>query len=222
MSAHKILSPHARLVKDSIIELELSRGEDMIYGERIRFRRDERSDLPKFVEWLNDPDVRRFISANLPLSQANEDGWFEAMLKHPLEEQPFAIEIRDGDGWRLIGNCGLFGFDQRSHSAEAGIMIGDKSCWNKGYGTETMHLLLRVGFGTLNLNRVFLRVDAANQGGIRAYEKAGFVHEGRFREGTFRGGHYEDMLFMSVLRSEWNADDKWNADDNWKGKPHGK
>ena len=29
----------------------------MIYGERIRLRRDERVDLPKFVEWLNDPEV---------------------------------------------------------------------------------------------------------------------------------------------------------------------
>jgi diamine N-acetyltransferase len=178
----------------------------MIYGNRIRLRRDERSDLPRFVEWLNDPEVRRFITMNLPISQANEDGWFENMLKHPPEEQPFAIEIRDGDGWRLIGNCGFFDINQRTHSAEVGILIGDKSCWNQGYGTEVMRLLVQIGFGTLNLNRIFLRVDASNKGGMRAYEKAGFVHEGRFRQGTYRDGQYEDMLFMSVLRSEWKPE----------------
>jgi len=178
----------------------------MIYGKRIRLRRDERSDLPKFVEWLNDPEVRRYISMNLPISQANEEGWFENMLKRPPEEQPFAIEIRDGDTWRLIGNCGFFEIDQRTHSSEVGIFIGDKSCWNQGYGTEVMRILLQVGFGTLNLNRVFLRVDAANKGGIRAYEKAGFIHEGRFRQGTYRDGQYDDMLFMSVLRSEWKPE----------------
>ncbi len=69
-----------------------------------------------------------------------------------------------------------------------------------------MRLLLKVGFETLNLNRIFLRVDVANKGGIRAYEKAGYVHEGRFRQGNYRDGQYEDMLFMSVLRSEWNPD----------------
>lgn len=175
----------------------------MIYGKRIRLRRDERTDLPKFVEWLNDPEVRRFISMNLPISQANEEGWFENMLKRPPEEQPFAIEIKEGDGWRLIGNCGFFEIDRRTHSTEVGILIGEKSCWNKGYGTEAMNLLLHFGFGTLNLNRIFLRVDAANKGGIRAYEKAGFIHEGCFRQGTYRDGQYEDMLFMSVLRSEW-------------------
>jgi len=178
----------------------------MLYGKRIRLRRDERTDIPKFVEWLNDPEVRRFLLMNLPISQANEEGWFENMLKRPPEEQPFAIEIRDGDGWRLIGNCGFHELDRRVHSAEVGIMIGDQSCWNKGYGTETMRLLLRLGFGTLNLNRIFLRVDAANQRGIRTYEKAGFVHEGRFRQGTYRDGQYEDMLYMSVLHSEWTPE----------------
>ena len=33
----------------------------MIYGERIRLRRNERSDIPKFVEWLNDPDEKLTI-----------------------------------------------------------------------------------------------------------------------------------------------------------------
>ena len=73
-----------------------------------------------------------------------------------------------------------------------GLFIGDKSCWNKGYGTEVMRLLLRSGFETLNLNRIFLRVDEANKGGIRAYEKAGFVHEGRLRQAVFRDGEYRD------------------------------
>jgi diamine N-acetyltransferase len=94
--------------------------------------------------------------------------------------------------------------DPTIRSAEVGLFIGDKACWNKGYGTEAMHLLLNLGFDTLNLNRIFLRVDEANKGGIRAYEKAGFIHEGRFREGTFQNGKYCDVLLMSVLRAEWN------------------
>jgi RimJ/RimL family protein N-acetyltransferase len=67
-----------------------------------------------------------------------------------------------------------------------------------------MRLLLRVGFETLNLNRIFLQVDAENKGAIRAYEKAGFVHEGRWRQADYREGRYHDDLFMSVLRSEWD------------------
>jgi len=178
----------------------------MLYGKRIRLRGNERSDLPKFVEWLNDPEVRRYLSVSLPISQAVEEQWFENMLKRPPEEQPLGIEIKDGEHWRLIGNCGIFDIDWRSRKAEVGLFIGDKSCWNQGYGLEVMQLLLRLGFGTLNLNRIFLRVDAENLGGIRAYEKAGFVHEARLRESDFREGKYCDDLIMSVLCSEWTPE----------------
>jgi RimJ/RimL family protein N-acetyltransferase len=182
----------------------------MIYGERIRLRRDERSDIPKLVEWLNDPEVRRYLSTDLPVSHANEEQWFENMLKLPANEQPFGIEIREiepevaNERWRLIGNCSFMNINWTIRSAEVGIFIGEKSCWNKGYGAEVMSLLLKFGFNNLNLNRIYLRVDDANKGGIRAYEKAGFVHEGRFRQGTFQNGKYSDMLLMSVLRAEWN------------------
>ena len=67
----------------------------MINGEKIRLRRDERADITQFVEWLNDTEVRRYLSINLPISAANEEQWFENMLKLPSEAQPFAIEVRE-------------------------------------------------------------------------------------------------------------------------------
>jgi RimJ/RimL family protein N-acetyltransferase len=160
--------------------------------------------LPKFVEWLNDPDVRRFLSMSMPISQASEEQWFEKMLKRPSEEQSLGIEINARGDWRLIGNCGLFDLNWRTRSAEVGLFIGDKTCWNKGYGTEVMRLLLHFGFETLNLNRIFLRVDEANKGGIRAYQKAGFIQEGCLRQAVYCDGLYDNLLIMSVLRSDWN------------------
>ncbi|MCX6034680.1 MAG: GNAT family protein [Chloroflexi bacterium] len=179
----------------------------MLYGKRIRLRGNERSDLPKFIEWLNDPEVRRYLAMSMPISQATEEQWFENMLKRPPEEQSLGIEIKDRDAWHLIGNCETFDINWRTRSAEVGLFIGEKSCWNLGYGTEVMRLLLHHGFGTLNLNRIFLHVDAENLGGIRAYEKAGFIHEARLRESDYREGRYCDDLIMSVLRSEWTPEE---------------
>lgn len=175
----------------------------MIIGERIRFRAPERSDIPLFTTWLNDPEVRDGLSLYLPLSLVEEEKWFESMMGQDANEHPLTIEIRDGETWRPIGNIGLMHIDPRSRSAEVGIFIGDKSCWNKGYGTEAMRLMLKHGFDNLNLNRIQLRVHANNLRAIRAYEKTGYVHEGRFRQGVFKNGQYDDVLFMSVLRSEW-------------------
>ncbi|MDO8753457.1 MAG: GNAT family protein [Anaerolineales bacterium] len=180
----------------------------IIVGERIRLRAVEREDVNKFHEWVNDPEVTRGLSLYLPMSMTDEENWFNAMTKRAQNEKALAIEVRKGKHWKLIGNCAVFGIEQVNRSAELGIMIGDKSEWNKGYGSEAMTLLVRHCFETLNLNRAFLRVYTENIRAVRSYEKAGFVLEGRLREAVYKIGKYEDVLMMSVLRSEWDSQKK--------------
>lgn len=177
----------------------------MIFGENVRLRAIEREDLPQYVEWLNDPEVRSGLLLHLPLSQVEEDGWYENMIKRPAAEHAMAIEILSDDGWIFVGSCGLHNIDWRCRSAEAGIFIGDKRYWSQGYGTDVMRLILYHGFETLNLNRIALDVYDNNPRAIRAYEKAGFVHEGRKRQGMYKDGKYLDTLLMSVLRDEWGG-----------------
>ncbi|MHB8777975.1 MAG: GNAT family N-acetyltransferase [Anaerolineales bacterium] len=177
----------------------------MIYGERVRLRAVEREDVNKFHEWVNDPEVTRGLTLYLPMSMTDEENWFNSLAKRDPEEKALAIEVRKGRNWKLIGNCGVFGIEHLNSSAELGIMIGDKSEWDKGYGSEVMLLLLRHGFETLNLNRAFLRVYVDNVRAVRSYEKAGFVLEGHLRKARYKFGKYEDVLIMSVLRSEWKS-----------------
>ncbi len=60
----------------------------MIFGEGMRLRAADRDDLPMFVKWFNDPEVRHGLMMYLPLSMAKEEQWFEAMLKRPQDEHP--------------------------------------------------------------------------------------------------------------------------------------
>lgn len=177
----------------------------MIFGERIRLRAMERADVPLFVPWINDLEVLAGIGMYLPVSLVSEESWFDNMLKGPEAEHPLLIEVKEGEGWVPVGNIAVFGINWRLRSAEIGILIGDKRYWNKGYGTEAMQLILKHGFATLNLHRMYLRVFQTNPRAVRAYEKAGFVHEGVQRQAEFRGGKYVDVLMMSVLVEEWQA-----------------
>jgi diamine N-acetyltransferase len=177
----------------------------MIYGKRVRLRAIERSDLPNYHKWLNDPEVKEGLWLYLPLSMDDEEGWFLKMRQQEAEQRPLAIEIREDQAWRLVGNVGLMDLRWANRSAELGIFIGDKSVWDKGYGTEAVELMLEHAFDTLNLHRVFLRVFATNKRAQRSYEKAGFVSEGTLRQAVFRHGRYVDMHIMSVLSSEWRA-----------------
>ena len=161
--------------------------------------------MPKSFEWINDPEVNEGLAIYLPMSLRDEEQWFEQMAQRDQAEKPMAIEAREGEGWKLIGNCSVFNIEWTNRSAELGIAIGEKSVWNQGYGTETMQLLLQHGFETLNLNRIYLRVYSTNLRAMRAYEKAGFVLEGTLREAVYKHGNYADVHIMSVLRSEWKS-----------------
>ena len=98
----------------------------IIYGKRIRLRGVEPSDLEKFIEWVNDPEVTDGLTLFLPMSSVDEEKWFEIATKKPQEEKPLVVDMKNGENWRLIGNSSFFDFDWVARSAEVGIMIGTK------------------------------------------------------------------------------------------------
>jgi len=171
----------------------------MIIGQKTRLRAIERSDIPTFLRWFNDPEVRQYLSMYLPLSEAQEERWFERQLEDD-SSHVFAIETADGVH---IGNVGLHDIDWKNRRALCGIVIGEKEYWNRGYGADALRTLLRFAFEELNLHRVFLHVFDFNERAIRCYEKVGFRHEGRLRQARFTEGRYVDELVMAVLREEW-------------------
>jgi RimJ/RimL family protein N-acetyltransferase len=183
----------------------------MISGNRVRLRPIEREDLPRYVRWFADPEFRSLIAAYKPFSPDQEERWFE-QNSTAGDLQAWSIEAQIGrdpsdssERWVHIGSCGFHQINWRNRSGEVGIIIGEKNCWGRGFGTEALRALLEWGFGTLNLNRIYLRVFADNLRAIRSYEKLGFELEGRMRQDDFRDGAYRDTLLMGLLREEWYA-----------------
>jgi RimJ/RimL family protein N-acetyltransferase len=172
----------------------------MLKGQRLTLRAIERDDLPRYVTWLNDPEVTDHLKAYLPFNLDDETDWYEAQRRDPTM-QNFAIVLNTENVH--IGSIGLMKINQREQNAELGIMIGDKRQWGQGYGREAIKLLLPFGFATLNLHRIYLRVDATHPAAIRCYTNCGFVEEGRLRDAVFRQGRFEDQLIMSILRPEY-------------------
>ncbi|MGD2145008.1 MAG: GNAT family protein [Anaerolineae bacterium] len=176
----------------------------MIVGERVRLRPIERDDLPLFVEWFSDPDVRRHLDVYLPFSMAQEEQWFEDLQDRLKRKEIVALTVETAEGTR-IGNVSLFDINWKDRSAELGITIGDSAYWSQGYGSDAVRTMLGVAFRQMNLHRVYLRVHEDNARGIGCYEKSGFRHEGTLRKSVFREGTYYDAHIMGILRSEFDA-----------------
>ncbi len=181
----------------------------MILGEKIRLRAIERTDIPRFVRWMNDPEVTQYLLISSPLSFAMEEKWFDEQLQRPPHQgQILGIEVQRADDWVHIGNTGLHDVDLVNRTAEFGIVIGEKEYWNRGYGTQATRLMLKHGFENLNLNRIYLEVFETNPRAMQTYLKAGFTREGVFRQAIFKNGRYIDAIFMSILQSEWMETNK--------------
>lgn len=108
--------------------------------------------------------------------------------------------VVDLDG-SAVGGASLFNFDVLARHAEAGINLLPNAR-GRGFGTAAIALLVEFGFVRRNLRRIHLQAIASNTAAIRAYEKAGFVVEGRQRQHAWVRGTYEDIVLMGVLRSE--------------------
>ncbi|HOQ99435.1 MAG TPA: GNAT family protein [Anaerolineae bacterium] len=176
----------------------------MLYGTTVRLRAVERADAALLARWLNDPEVRRWRLAYLPVSTEHEARWLERQAQRG-DELAFIIQVPAGDGWRAIGSADLHAIDRQNGVAGYRITIGEPDSWSRGYGSDATRTVLAFAFGELNLHRVELGVLAGNARARRCCEKAGFRLEAVRRAVLFRDGRYHDECLMAVLREEFCA-----------------
>lgn len=135
-------------------------------------------------------------SAIRPLTKDGAARWVQRLIDHP---HAWVIEVHG----RLIGEIRLDNVDFNERRASMAIAILDPELLGKGLGSEAIFLLLRYAFAELQLHRIGIRVLAYNQRPIRAYEKCGFVVEGREREVAFVKGTWHDDVIMGLLEHEF-------------------
>ena len=159
------------------------------------------SDLDLLFEIAADLDTweERGPAAPRPLTRDR----FDAGLARAAESEgpdagiSFVVDV-DGVA---AGGASLFNIEALARHAEAGIGLA-RSARGRGIGTAAIGQLVQFGFERHNLRRIHLQAIASNRAAIRAYEKAGFVIEGRQREHAWVRGAYEDVVRMGVLRAD--------------------
>ena len=176
----------------------------MLKSRRVTLRALAREDLPRLHEFNNDLEVELLGGGDPPIPQplARLQAQFDQdAARAGRDDTNFVIEA-DGT---VIGQCGLYHFDWTAHSCGLGIAIGDRAYWGQGYGRESVTVLLEYAFRYRNFQKVWLTVNSTNERAIRSYNSCGFVQEGRLRRHTWNDGKYVDLIYMGVLKEEWEA-----------------
>lgn len=166
---------------------------------RVRLRALRAEDRQVLFDWINDPQLLVKNAAYRPTAQLNHDEWFSNVTRRS-DAVLFAIEqppVPDA-----IGTCQLLNIHPVFRSADLQIRIGNSAMLGQGLGSEAVELLVDHGFRHLNLHRIALQVFATNVRAVKAYEKCGFLHEGRLRDAAFIDGDWVDVLCMARLREQ--------------------
>jgi RimJ/RimL family protein N-acetyltransferase len=183
---------------------------DKLVGDRVLLKRHVSSNLAAFMRWYADPEVSRLTRyQDGPMARPEIERFFEARV---LGSDSLAMAIHERATERLLGTCAFSQLDGENGSALFHITIGEKDAWGKGFGTEATRLMVEHAFERLRLHRIGLSVFAFNERAIRSYRRAGFVIEGRAREAIRRNGRWWDEVEMSILDSDWRAQQAAAAD----------
>lgn len=174
-------------------------------GPRVGLAPTSIDNLPLYLKWANDPEVRVFLAHSTPFSEKKEREWVESCNS---KDTQISLTIYVLDTHTPIGNITL-GYNPATKVGNTGAMIGEKDYWNKGYGTEAKMLVLKYGFDHLGLRKVNSAVWSSNPRSLAYQKKHGARVVGVRKKQALRGGKYVDEIMLDT----WAKDFKrvWKA-----------
>jgi len=175
----------------------------MFEGEKVRLRSFELSDIDDIMAHWNDLEFRETTGSVVPSSREEKLEFIRQTWQLRSDERHYFFAIEDLNTKKFLGHVSLGILKRNAGSSDLGIFIYDKKNWDKGFGTDTMRVILKIGFDYLNLHRIELGVYPNNERAIHVYKKIGFKEVGRKRECRFMSGEYKDEIIMDILKREW-------------------
>ncbi len=111
----------------------------------------------------------------------------------------FAVHERTTN--RLAGCAELRDIEADHNQAELSFWIG-RPFWGRGYASEAVAAVIRHGFDSLGLNRIYAHHMSRNPASGRVLQKLGMQQEGLMRQRVCKWGQYEDVYLYAILQSD--------------------
>jgi RimJ/RimL family protein N-acetyltransferase len=177
----------------------MHRNDLKLIGKKVYLRPIKESDVTEdYLSWLKDPEVMLGIES----SGYTLENLKEYVFSKITSEKDYFFVICDQQNDKHIGNIKLEITDSKAQVAELGLLIGDKSYWGKGIGSEICRLVINFGFNQIYLRKIFLAVYENNPNAKKLYEKLGFKLEGILRKHIIVQSVYYDKYLMGLFKEE--------------------
>jgi RimJ/RimL family protein N-acetyltransferase len=171
-------------------------------GRLVNLRELNDADAPALHAVYGNPDVCQYMS--FTPRTVEQCAAIIAAARKDAETAPRQVYMLAvcGDGTELIGAARL-GLGEWK-SAQFGIALRPDQ-WGNGRGTETVRLLLQLGFRDFGLHRIWGARSPRNYASGRLMAAAGMTEDGTIRSHVPRHGVWDDSATASILENEFTG-----------------
>jgi RimJ/RimL family protein N-acetyltransferase len=154
-----------------------------------------------YVSWLNDLEVVRYSQQRFRENtlEGCRENWqsFQSSPNHF-----WAIEIPQEEAY--IGTITAY-VDEPYGVADVGILIGERSKWGKGYGTEAFSGVVVALLEAFDMRKVTAGTVELNQGMLGIMENIGMTDDGRRRRQALIDGKEVDVVHKALFDDQADA-----------------
>ncbi len=176
-----------------------------IQGERLHLRALSPEDVTQsYLDWMRDPKVNRYLESRFSRHTLESLRSFVIAMNESPDNYLFGVFLEPRG--EHIGNIKIGSISQHHRHADVGLIIGAKTAWGMGYGTEAIRLVTRHAFDHLGLNKLYAGMYAENAGSARAFLKAGYREIGVLKKHVLCDGRFIDSLMVEICRDDGGAD----------------
>lgn len=167
---------------------------------RIYLRAFEPDDYKTSIVWRNDDQIWNMLGGTKYfVSEAYEKKWIEDTIFNSKDIR-LAVCLKDDD--KYIGNVYITNIDMLNRTGTSHVLIGEKSCWGKGYAGEALRLLLDYAFNERGLHRITALVLESNTQSVKMFTKLGYKQEGILRQSIYKNGRFNNQIILSILNEK--------------------
>lgn len=171
----------------------------IIEGERVRLRGLIPADERALIAILSDPEVTEGLGlwALRPVGTPDV-----AALLQPAGPQLVRWGVEDRADGALAGMVWLEGVDTRDRHAELQVLLGPRTRWGRGLGTEAVARATAFAFAHLSLLKVSAEIPVTLPRARAAALRAGYQVEGTLARNRFHDGGLVDVEALAAFADQ--------------------
>ena len=169
---------------------------NIIRGHGFILRPLKKSDYKILANKINDRGIyRNTLNIPFPYTPAYAKKWLNKVIKQYQHKPVTGFHLAIVIASELAGCVSLMKIE-KNHKAELGYWLA-REHWGQGIMSKAVAAMVKLGFGTFRLKKIYAYVFVENTGSYRVLIKNGFKKEGLLIQNVKKDGKLKDEFILA-------------------------